>query len=304
MIRDAIALSPALLLLACAVAQQPAPLPSPPLQVIGEWGQAGEGPGQMNVPVSLATDGDGLVYVADAGSGFVNKYDWNGQALASFSHPRMVRPSGIAVDRGGAIYVADYSAERVFIFQPDGRLLRELRGAAGRRLRGPAGVAVDEEGYIYVLEFDGARVQKFNRRGRFVTAWGKEGTKPGEFHFPADIAVGPDGYVYVADTHNGRVQKFTRGGEFVAEWSTREAPDEMAQATGLAVGEKLVFVADARSLRVQAWSLEGTLRHSDALGASFHGAYETPIDVAIGRDGELLVLDPAKPRVLRVKVSL
>jgi DNA-binding beta-propeller fold protein YncE len=274
------------------------------MQVIGEWGEAGEGPGKMSVPVSLATDGDGLVYVADAGSGFVNKYDWNGQALYSFEHPQMKRPSGIAVDSGGAIYVADYSAERVFVFYPDGRLLREMRGGPGRAFRGPAGVAVDGAGFIYVLEFDGARVQKFDARGRFVAAWGKEGSGPGEFGYPADMAVGPDGFVYVADTHGARVQKFTREGEYVAQWKVSAgAADGMAEATGLAVTERFVFVADARNLRVQAWSVEGELRHSDVLGESFRGQYETPTDVAVGRGGELLVLDPAKPRVLRVKVN-
>lgn len=303
-ISDLLALAAAVWLLACVAPQQPAPPPPPPMQVTGEWGVAGDGPGKMNVPVSLAADKDGLVYVADAASGFVTKYDWNGQALYAFGHPRMLRPSGIAVDRGGAIYVADYSAERVFIFFPDGRLLREMRGGPGRLFRGPAGVAVDDDGFLYVLEFDGARVQKFNPRGGFVRAWGREGDGPGEFRYPADMAVGPDGFVYVADTHGARVQKFTRDGEFVTAWSVAGgAPDAMAEATGLAVSDKFVFVADARNLRLQAWSTEGVLQHSDALGESFRGQYETPTDVAVGRGGELLVLDPAKPRVLRVQVN-
>lgn len=293
-----------LTLCACVTSQQTAPPAPPPMQILGEWGQAGDGPGKMNVPVSLATDSNGLVYIADAASGFVNKFDWNGQALYSFNHPRMKRPSGIAIDGGGAIYVADYSAERVFIFSPDGRLMREIRGGPGRPFRGPAGIAVDREGFIYVLEFDGARVQKFNRRGRFVAAWGKEGHGEGEFDFPADIAVGPDGYLYVADTHRPRVQKFTLAGQFVAAWGTAGSePGGIAEATGLVVTDRFVFVADAHNLRVQAWSLEGSLRHTDPLGESFRSAYETPTDVAIGRDGELLVLDPAKPRVLRVKVN-
>jgi len=275
------------------------------MQVVGEWGQAGEGPGKLTLPVSLATNRDGLIFVADAGSGFVHKFDWNGQPLASFNHPRMQRPSGIAVDDGGAVYVADYSANRVFIFYPDGRLLREIRGSARLALSGPVGVAVDSEGSIYVLEFDASRIQKFDARGRFQTSWGKDGEGPGEFHFPADLAIGPDGFLYVADTYNQRVQKFTREGQFVAQWSLPGTPQgQMAEATGITVTDEAVFLADSGNQRVQAWNLNGTLRHTDTLGDRFHDAYETPTDVAVGRNGELLVLDPSRPRILRVKVNL
>lgn len=274
------------------------------MQVVGEWGQGGDGPGKLQIPISLVTNSDGLVFVADAASGFVHKFDWNGQALFSFNHPRMQRPSGIALDRAGAVYVSDYSANRVFIFYPDGRLLREIRGGARLALSGPVGVAVDAEGFIYVLEFDASRIQKFDRRGRFQKSWGRDGEGPGEFHFPADLAIGPDGFLYVADTHNRRIQKFTRDGQFVAQWGTPgEARDQIAEATGIAVTDKFVFLADSRNQRVQVWNFDGSLRHADALGDHFRDTYETPTDVAIGRGGELLVLDPSRPRILRVKIN-
>lgn len=289
---------------ACVRTQEAAPAPPPSFELVGEWGQPGEGAGKLKQPASIAVDVDGLVYVADAGSGFVHKFDWSGQALFSFNHPRMKRPAGIAVDEGRAIYVADSEANGVFVFYPDGRLLREMRGGPGRRFRAPAGVAVDSSGFIYVADSGANRVQKFDPRGRFLKGWGKEGSVEGEFSGPGDIAVSTDGFVYVADTRNRRVQKFTLDGEFVAAWgATGDARDQIAQPTGVDASDRFLFLADGVNRRVQAWSFDGTLQHTDTLGERFRNPTEAPCDVAAGENGELLVLDSANPRVLRVKMN-
>jgi DNA-binding beta-propeller fold protein YncE len=132
------------LLFLATCSQKPAPLPpKPPLEFIGEWGARGEGPGKLRLPLSMATDATGLVYIADAGSGFVHKFDPLGGPLLSFAPEGMRRATGIAVDLGGAIYVADYAQEKVLVFFPDGSKLREMRGSPRRPFRGPVGVAVD-----------------------------------------------------------------------------------------------------------------------------------------------------------------
>src|ERR671914_3018697 len=57
-------------------------------------------------------------------------------------------PWGIAVDRSGAVYVADWRNDRVQKFDPAGKFLAAY-GTSGRgdgEFRRPAGVAVDAEG--------------------------------------------------------------------------------------------------------------------------------------------------------------
>jgi sugar lactone lactonase YvrE len=44
-------------------------------ELIGEWGGAGEGPGQFNKPVGLAVDAEGRVYIADAYNHRVQKFE-------------------------------------------------------------------------------------------------------------------------------------------------------------------------------------------------------------------------------------
>lgn len=77
-------------------------------------------------PLGIAIDGrDGSVFVCDAVSNLVYKYDTNGVLLTSWggagSAPsEFNRPSGIAVDMNGWVYVADADNHRVQVFAPPG----------------------------------------------------------------------------------------------------------------------------------------------------------------------------------------
>ena len=50
---------------------------------------------------------------------------------------------------------------------------------------------------------------------RFVLAWGKKGTEPGEFHFPIGIAIDRTDVILVTDHYNHRVQRFDREGKLL-----------------------------------------------------------------------------------------
>ena len=51
-------------------------------------------------------------------------------------------------------------------------------------------------------------MQEFDAQGEFLTQWGSEGDRDGQFAGPTGIAVGENGVIYVADTHQDRIQKF------------------------------------------------------------------------------------------------
>jgi DNA-binding beta-propeller fold protein YncE len=61
-----------------------------------------------------------------------------------------------------------------------------------------------------VADYSNHRVQVFDHDGRFLAAWGKSGTDPGEFSYALDVAVGGDGTVYVTDGVK-RLQAFRVG---------------------------------------------------------------------------------------------
>src|SRR5262249_41064792 len=65
---------------------------------------------------------------------------------------------------------------------------------------------------------------------KFVFAWGKKGSKPGEFHSPIGIAISKQDEVFVTDLNNARVQKFSAEGKYLGGFDLPwDAHDERAR---------------------------------------------------------------------------
>ena len=76
--------------------------------------------------------------------------------------------------------------------------------------------------------YGSARVVKYSRDGKFIKAWGRLGSEPGNFSEPHDIYVGGSrGYVYVADRLNYRIQVFDQNGGFIAAWKQFGQPSSV-----------------------------------------------------------------------------
>jgi len=132
------------------------------------WGEPGTDPGCFNLPHNIATDAEGLVYVADRENRRIQIFDEQGQYLGQLNN--LHRPCGLLIDRreGGQIYVGELGTDlavnqnvpnlggRVSILSLKGDLL----GRIGDRFRGekpgqfvaPHGVVTDSRGDLYVAE--------------------------------------------------------------------------------------------------------------------------------------------------------
>jgi NHL repeat len=289
-----------------------APAQLPPLVFAGAWGTRGAAPGQLDAPVGVATDALGRVYFVDAGKSTIEKFTAAGGPLLSFGDAGLAKAEGIAVDRGGGIYVTE--GESVQIFWPEGDRLRVTHGG----LAGATGVAVDSDGAYYVTDRVACRVVTFDDRGRLLHAWGRCGIGDGEFTNPSGVAIGPDGFVYVADSDGARVQKFSRDGIWVASIgeavATAGAHGDHA-SVGLAVSANDIFLVGGPGASLRIWSLDGNEVPIDpaVLAAAevpqSGGAAQSPaelriVSVNIDPGGDLLLLDAASDRVLRFHVHL
>ena len=68
-------------------------------------------------------------------------------------------------------------------------------------------MAVDSKNNIYVAEYSGKNIQKFDSQGNFITMWGKERRRIGEFKKPWGVAVDSKDNVYVSDQANSKSTK-------------------------------------------------------------------------------------------------
>ena len=91
------------------------------------WGEKGAEPGQWEVPVGVATDQAGRIYVADSANFRVQVLDATGDALLmSRADERWYEttrknysPTDVAVAADGRLYVADFAASKVQRFRLD-----------------------------------------------------------------------------------------------------------------------------------------------------------------------------------------
>lgn len=270
--------------------------PPPPVEFLGQWGTAGNGPGQFDEPSRMTVDALGNVYVADTGSGFLHKFAPDGMPLLSFQDPAFRHPVDIAMDRGSAIYAADAARSRIVIFSPDGESFRQFRCRHRGALHTPLGIAVDDDGIIFLAEPGFHQVQKYSPRGRLLKAWSVYGGQSRELGDPARIRIGRDASLYVAETQEHCIQKFTREGNFISFF----CPEELGP---FAVSEKYLLVAEPDRNKLEVWTLAGERKLTLDLAGSGPSDAVTPSDIALSPRGELLLLDAPKHRVVRYRLN-
>ena len=143
---------------------------------LGTWGEAGEGPGELNAPSGIAIGRDGTVWVTSSRSHRVEHFTNEGAYIGGFggygdAPGELDYPWGLGIDPiNGTILVADWRNDRVQRFSPDGEVLQVLgeSGSGPGQMNRPSDVAVDQYGDIYVADRSNHRGLMFNPRGGFL----------------------------------------------------------------------------------------------------------------------------------------
>jgi hypothetical protein len=265
-----------------AQAAEPAQLPA--IEFAGEWGVRGQEPGQLDHPVGPAVDGAGRVYLADRGTGFVQKFAADGTALLSFEDAAVREASAIAVDSGGGIYVANIRAGQIRVFFPEGDLLRVFHVTPQRGFAGPYSFSVSTGGTLFVPDPTGGRIEVLSSVGRLEKVWRlvipqASANQPAQ---PIATAAASDGFVYVGEARTGRIVKFSAQGEQIAAWAATAS--SAAHLVAVAVSPKYVFALRDGSPRLQIWTLDGQPVLSDDLGGRLAEAPEAASPDAASRN--------------------
>ena len=234
-----------------------------------------------------------------------------GMAVAEFEAVAnvagMAFPSGLAVGKGGNIFVADTGNDRILKLTPEGKPLAAWgsKGSAPGKFNTPVGLALDRKGDIYVVDSHNDRIEELSPKGRTLLQWGGFGAAPGKFSLPYDVALDHKGNVYVTDSGNNRLQKFSPRGKFLAEWgSPGKQPGQFEAPFGIALDiEGNIYVTDYGNARVQKLSPAGApLRAWGQIGTR-PGDFSQPEAIAVDRSGNVYVADTFNNRVQKFSGS-
>ncbi|MEV0924497.1 RICIN domain-containing protein [Streptomyces spongiicola] len=270
-----------------------------------------------------------------AGTGVAGSHGDHGPAVSA----QLNRPSGIAVDGTGSLYVADYS-HRVRKITSDGTIstvagtgVAGFGGdggpAASAQLNYPRGLAVDGADAVYIADGNNHRVRKITPDGTISTVAGTGSVGFGgdggpatsaRLHTPLSVAVDGAGDLYIADHGNHRIRKVTADGTIstvagtgAAGFSGDGGPAASARLHNpyaVAVdGTGDLHVADCGNQRVRKITPDGTISTVAGTGSVGFGGdggpatsarLHTPLSVAVDGAGDLHIADYGNHRVRKI----
>lgn len=220
----------------------------------------GEG---MVRPAGLAVDNENrFLYVADSERDQVLVYDADTyKFLRAIGKPSgkhdltepgsFARPTNVAVDKDGNLYVADSFNSRIEVFDADGQFIREF-GKAGDGpgyFARPKGIAIDADGHLWIADAVQDRVQVFTPEGRLLIYIGGHGLLPGQFNTVAGIAIDNKNRVFTSEQYPGRVQIFRYITDEEAKADKAERDKVADKKTGVSGGKEAAQMKPAAQVK-------------------------------------------------------
>jgi uncharacterized protein (TIGR03437 family) len=229
----------------------------------------------MDWPDALAVDSKGIIYFAEihgyrvgkigsdgkfatvAGTGFPG---YNGDNIPA-TKANIGKPSGIALDTGGNLYIADQTNHRIRKVTPGG-VITTIAGtgqpgfggdggdATSAALNTPMDVKVDSHSNVYIADMLNHRIRRIDGNGVIstVAGTGVAGRGPdgvaatsSSLNFPAGLALDSNDDLYVADWQNYLIRRisfqprpalFSGGVVNAASFSAPAAPGSLISIFG------------------------------------------------------------------------
>jgi sugar lactone lactonase YvrE len=231
----------------------------------GTAGTAGAGgpatAAQLAQPTGMTIDNDGNIYIADYNASVIKKVTTSGimtifagNGTEGFSgdggpasQAKLYRPTAVAVDKEGSLYISDASNKVIRKVTKAG-VITTIAGVPGRAgyagdggpatkalLTQPAGIAVDYSGNVYIADPSNSVIRKVNPSG-IITTFAGTGVAgysgdngpaiKAQFQIgsPQGLAVDPAGNVYASDYQNHAIRKINAKG-IITTIAGNGAPD-------------------------------------------------------------------------------
>ncbi len=201
--------------------------------------QAGFGDDVMKDPNGMAIDTENrYLYVADTGLDQVLVYDADTYKLLrkigttgkdhTLTDPgNFSKPTNVALDKDGNLYVADTWNDRVEVFDADGTFIRTWgkNGDGPGDFARPKGIAIDADGHVWVADSMLNRLQVFTPDGHLLLGMGGFGIMPGQFEALTGLFIDKNNRVFTSEQMLGRAQmyRYVTNAEAKTEAARRQA---------------------------------------------------------------------------------
>ncbi|XP_035672068.1 E3 ubiquitin-protein ligase TRIM71-like [Branchiostoma floridae] len=255
------------------------------------FGQKGSQQGQFNAPIDLAVSGDRL-YVTDTVNTRVQVFDLTGKYCHSFSTTTIpwslavhidgtivvksgnevkkftpsgellytfslseycTEPYGLALQRDGRVVVADGDKHSIFLFEPDGTLIKQVggKGEGDGQFNDPCFACTDNADNIIVSDRLNHRVHVFDKNLMFQHKFGQRGDQTQDMRCPIGVSADNRENIVLSNIgcrtdgvkHGQKLQVYRPDGTWLSTISSDG--DKLNVPHGVAVTEDgHVFVAD------------------------------------------------------------
>ena len=276
------------------------------------WEIRGE-PNHFDVPVGVAADAGGNVYIMDTNNSRIQKLDSEGNSLlmwgsegrgeGQFGEILDAHEGRLAVDSQGNVYVIDLKNSRVQKFDSNGHYLTQwgMAGDGEGQFIHPFDIAIDQQDNIYISDVGSNTIQKFDETGRFLLRWGRYGYGDGEFSDVFSVAIDPNGNVLVSDA-TGRIQKFDRNGQVLSTIVPEPVDNKGVFLWSIAIDSQGdIYVADWYSERIV--KVEPTGKALAAWSGSDAGIdrFVNMQDIAVDQQGNIYLTDGTEDLVRKFR---
>jgi sugar lactone lactonase YvrE len=200
-------------------------------------------------PGEIAIDTNNrLLYVSDSELDQVLVYDADSfkllRKIGATGHKHelttpgdFAKPTGLAVDGDGNLYVCDTLNNRIEVFDADGKFIQAYgkNGDAPPNFARPKGVAIDSDGHIWVADGVQNKVQVFNKDWQLLISFGGYGYLPGQFSGLVNIASDTKrNRMITSEIFPGRVQEF----RYITDAEADKLQKEREAQRGTAASQK------------------------------------------------------------------
>jgi hypothetical protein len=145
----------------------------------------------LSIPLGIAVDGNGDLFVADYGNNRVLKETLSGGSYAEsvISTSPLSGPRGLAVDGRGNLYIADTGNNRILKEMPTGSGYSESTIPTSP-LSAPCGVAIDGSGNVFIADWGNNRILE---ETWLTTGYTESTVSTSTLNSPTEVAVDGSG---------------------------------------------------------------------------------------------------------------